>query len=112
MLDPYFSDWDATVEYSCSEYTHPLEDTYWKSKVHIYPKDVEKDAYLKDRGYHHDGHRATMEESTEEATFTACLFLREHRFSDMRWDIYHYLPCIDPKQGWGMLDLVDLDPVS
>jgi len=24
MLEAYFSDWDATVEYSCTEYTHPL----------------------------------------------------------------------------------------
>jgi len=51
MLEAYFSNWDATVEYSCNNYTHPLENIYWKLKVHIFPKDVEKYAYLKDRGY-------------------------------------------------------------
>ena len=112
MLENYFSDWDGVVEYSCIEYTHPLENTYWKSKVLIFPKDVEKDAYLKDRGYRHDGHRATMEESMEEAAFTACLFLREQRFGNMRWDIHRYLPRLDPEQGWGMLEPTDLDPVS
>jgi len=70
MLEAYFSDWDAIVDYSCTEYMHPLEITYLKSKVRIFPKDVEKDAYLKDKGYRHDGHRATMEESMEEAAFT------------------------------------------
>jgi len=111
-LEAYFSHWDGAVEYSCIEYTHPLENTYWKSKVLIFTKDVEKDAYLKDRGYRHDGHRATMEESMEEAAFTACLFLREYRFGNMRWDIHRYLPRIDPEQGWGMLEPADLDPVS
>ena len=27
ILEAYFSDWDATVEYSYTEYTHPLGDT-------------------------------------------------------------------------------------
>ena len=48
----------------------------------------------------------------DEAAFTACLFLREPHFGDMRWDIYHYLPRLDPEQGWGMLEPADLDPVS
>ena len=53
-----------------------------------------------------------MEESMEEAAFTACLFLREQRFGNMRWDIHHYLPCLGPEQEWGMLERADLDPVS
>ena len=28
MLETYFSNWDAAVEYSYIEYTHPLENTY------------------------------------------------------------------------------------
>jgi hypothetical protein len=30
MLSAYFANWHPAVEYICWEYTHPLEDTYWK----------------------------------------------------------------------------------
>ena len=33
LLQTYYSDWDAAVEYACEEHTHPLEDTYWKVRV-------------------------------------------------------------------------------
>jgi hypothetical protein len=32
MLSAYFADWHPAVEYVCWEYTHPLEDTYWKAR--------------------------------------------------------------------------------
>jgi hypothetical protein len=28
ILVHYYADWNATMEYVCNEYTHPLEDTY------------------------------------------------------------------------------------
>ena len=31
ILQTYYGDWDAAVEYVCTERTHPLEDTYWKT---------------------------------------------------------------------------------
>jgi hypothetical protein len=55
ILIHYYADWNATVEYVCNEYTHPLEDTYWKSKVCIFPRDEEKEAYQLDRNYIHGG---------------------------------------------------------
>ena len=39
MLQTYYGDSDAAVEYVCEEYTHPLEDTYWKTRVCITIKD-------------------------------------------------------------------------
>ena len=35
ILETYYGDWDAAVEYVCNEHTHPLEDTYWKTRVCI-----------------------------------------------------------------------------
>jgi hypothetical protein len=43
------------MEYVCNEYTHPLEDTYWKSRVCIFPRDEEKEANQLDRNYIHGG---------------------------------------------------------
>ena len=45
MLQTYYGDWDAAVKYVCEEHTHPLEDTYWKTRVCISIKDEQKDAY-------------------------------------------------------------------
>ena len=28
ILQTYYADWDAAMEYVCEEHTHPLEDTY------------------------------------------------------------------------------------
>jgi hypothetical protein len=42
MLAAYFADWHPAVEYVCWEYMHPLEDTYWKARASIFPKDEEK----------------------------------------------------------------------
>ena len=39
ILQTYYGDWDAAVEYICIECTHRLEDTYWKTRVCITIKD-------------------------------------------------------------------------
>jgi hypothetical protein len=36
MLAAYFDDWNPAMEYVCWEYTHPLEDTYWKLRASIF----------------------------------------------------------------------------
>ena len=45
MLQTYYGDWDAAVEYIYEDHTHPLEDTYWKTRVCISIKDEQKEAY-------------------------------------------------------------------
>ena len=48
ILQANYTDWDPTVKYVCNEYTHPLEDTYWKTRVCISIRDGEKEAYQLD----------------------------------------------------------------
>ena len=45
ILQTYYADWDAAMEYVCNEHTHPLEDTYWKTRVCISIRDGENEAY-------------------------------------------------------------------
>jgi hypothetical protein len=111
MLSAYFADWHPAVEYVCWEYTHPLEDTYWKARASIFPKDEEKGAYQLDRMYAHMGRRATMEDSIEDAAFEACMGLRYLRFDSMKHDIHRYLPRAHPDLGWAMMDPVQLEPL-
>jgi hypothetical protein len=42
MLSAYFADWHPTMEYVCWEYTHPLEDTYWKERASIFLRMMKK----------------------------------------------------------------------
>ena len=44
ILHTYYTDQDVAMEYVCEEYTHPLEDTYWKTWVCISIKDKQKEA--------------------------------------------------------------------
>jgi hypothetical protein len=106
MLAAYFTDWNLAVEYVCWEYTHPLEDTYWKARASIFPRDEEKGEYQLDKMYSHMGHRATMEASIEDAAFEACMGLRYLRFDSMKHDVHHYFPRAHPILGWAMMDPV------
>ena len=45
ILQTYYADWDAVVEYVYEEHTHHLEDTYWKTRACISIRDEEKEAY-------------------------------------------------------------------
>ena len=64
------------MEYVCTERTHPLEDTYWKTRVCISIRDGEKEAYQLDSNYAHHTHCVTMEDSIEDATVVDCMGLR------------------------------------
>jgi hypothetical protein len=113
MLVAYFGDWNSAVEYVCWEYTHPLEDTYWKSRASIFfPKDEEKETYQLDRMYSHTGRRATMEASIEDVAFEACMGLRYLRFDSMKHDAHCYFPHAHPVLGWAMMDPVQLEPLA
>lgn len=75
VLINYYADWNAVVEYVCFKYTHPLEDTYWKTRVSIFSRDEELEAYKLEALYKHHGRRATMEDSMDDAAFEALLDL-------------------------------------
>ena len=76
------------MEYVCNEHTHPLEDTYWNTRVCISIRDGEKEAYQLDLSYAHHAHCATMEDSIEDAAAVACMGLHGRRFNDMKEDQY------------------------
>jgi len=104
ILQTYYVDWDAAVEYVCNVYTHPLEDTYWKTSVCIYIRDEEKEAYQLDVSYLHHARRATMEDGIEDAAIEACMGLRGRHFEDMKEDQYRFLPHQHPELEWAMMD--------
>ena len=88
ILQTYYADWDAAMEYVCEEHTHPLEDTYWKTRACISLRDEEKEAYQLDASYSHHARRATMEDGIEDAAAEACMGLYGRRFEDMKEDQY------------------------
>ena len=100
------------MEYVCKEHTHPLEDTYWKTRVCISIWDEEKEAYQLDSNYAHDAHCATMEDSIEDAAVVACMGLCGCRFDDMKEDQYHFLPRQHRNLGWAIMDHEGMDPTT
>ena len=96
ILQTYYADWDAAMEYVCEEQTHPLEDTYWKTRACISIRDEEKEAYQLDLNYTHWAHCATIEDSIEDAASEACMGLRGHH----------------PKLEWAIMDPKGIDPTT
>jgi len=80
LLQAYYSDMETTVEYFYEENKHPLEDTYWKSRVCSSVWDEAKRAFRVYSVYNHRVSRATMEESMDDVAFEAYLGLRARRF--------------------------------
>ena len=76
LLQAYNSDTETTMEYFCEENKHPLEDTYWKSRVCSSVWDEAKRAFRVYSVYNHRVSRATMEESMDDVAFEAYLGLR------------------------------------
>ena len=77
LLQAYNSDTETAVEYFFEENKHPLEDTYWKSRVCSSVWDEAKRAFRVYSVYNHRVSRATMEEN---------MGLRSRHFGDMMED--------------------------
>jgi len=86
LLQAYNSDMETAVEYFFEENKHPLEDTYWKSRVCISIWDEAKRAFRVYLVYNHRISRATMEESIDDADFEAYMGLHARCFGDMMDD--------------------------
>ena len=103
-LQTHYADWDAAVVYVCEEHTHPLEDTYWKTRACISIRDEEKEAYQLDTSYSHHARRATMEDGIEDAAAEAYMGLHARRFEDMKEDQHQFLPRQHRELEWAMMD--------
>ena len=110
ILQTYYADWDTAMEYVYNKHTHPLEETYWKTRVCISIQDGKKEAYQLDSNYVHHAHCATMEDSVEDAAAAAYMGLRGRRFEDMKEDQYRFLPRQHPQLEWVMMDPQGMDP--
>ena len=100
------------MEYVCEEYTHPLEDTYWKTRVCLSIWDEEKEAYQLDASYSHHARSATMEDGIEDVAAEAYMGLYGRRFEDMKEDQYRFLPHQHPELEWAMMDPQGTDPTT
>jgi hypothetical protein len=103
---------ETTVEYFCEENQHPLEDTYWKSRVCIFVWDEGKRAFRVYSVYNHIVSRATIEESMDDAAFEAYMGLHAQRFGDMMEDQFRFLPRYHHELGWVMMEPEGLDPTA
>ena len=91
---------------------HPLEDTYWKTRVCISIRDGEKEAHQLDSNFVHHAHCAIIEDSIEDAAAVACMGLCGRCFDDMNEDQYHFLPRQHPDLAWAIMDPEVIDPTT
>ena len=114
LLTDHYADWNASVHYTCFRFTHPLENTYWKTIVTISARNEELKASEVEIAHRHMGRRATMEDSIEAAAYHAWVTLRGNRFDAIRQGHDRHLPRADKdlEDGWGMLEPLGLDATA
>jgi hypothetical protein len=74
MLDTYYYDWEATLEYRCKEYIHPLMNSYWETELWVKTIDPTTREPKVESKFVTRVSRATIETSMEDVAYNAFVF--------------------------------------
>ena len=89
MLEYYYPDLQATLEYHTTEHSHPLIGSSWDTRLLVKTPNIRKiDAVVT-----HHVNRATAERSMEDAASIALAYYRGRLSDDKKDDGLLYYPC-------------------
>jgi hypothetical protein len=69
-----FYDWEATLEYRCKEYSHPLMESYWETKLWVKKMDPTTKEPKVESKFITQVSQATVETSMEDVAYNAFVF--------------------------------------
>jgi len=102
MLECYYPDLQATLEYHTTEHSHPLIGSSWDTRLLIKTPNIRKiDAVVT-----HHVSRATAERSMEDAASIALAYYRGRLSDDKKDDGLLYYPCYLPKENSWTIEVV------
>lgn len=110
-----YEDWgNVKLEYICYRFTHPLAPTHWKAILELSIYDFVTASWEVESRFTHQGVRATMDHSMDDAAHGAWLNLHGRRHhvicNNNRND--HFLPYAHPTMGWAFKDPWEEDMVT
>ena len=90
-LNHYYLDLQATLEYCCTEYRHPLRRSLWDVELIIKTLDATKGNRRVELKHLSRISRDTVKESMADAAYQALFFYRGRCFEEAQYDAtYHY----------------------
>jgi hypothetical protein len=106
-LDTYYYDWEATLEYRCKEYNHPMMDSYWETELWVKTIDPTTRKPKVESKFITRVSWATVETSMEDVAYNAFVFYHG-LYSDktLKGALWHF-PCFLHDKGVWTVPLAD-----
>ena len=100
VLDDYFTDLHASINYYCAEYQHPLEATFWKVELVVTTWNDIKNAHEVETVHSATARWAYALDGMEDATQDAYIYYHGRHFDSMKEDRFRFLPRNDHEGNW------------
>jgi len=100
VLDDYYPDLHASINYHCAEYHHPLEATFWKVELVVTAWNDIKHGHEVEMVHRAPARRAHALDGMEDVAQEAYIHYHGRRFEAMREDRFRYLPRNDHEGNW------------
>jgi hypothetical protein len=106
-LDNYYYDWEATLEYHCWEYSHPLVDSYWETELWVKTIDPTTKESKVESKFITRVSWATVETSMEDVAYNAFVYYHGlHSDKTLQGALRHF-PCLLHDKGVWTVPLAD-----
>jgi len=103
-LNHHYSDLQATLEYYCTEYKHPLRRSLWDADQVVKTLDATKGIQKVESKHISRISRDTVKESMADAAYQALIFYRGRRFEEVQYNgTYHYPRFMPEKMTWAIV---------
>jgi hypothetical protein len=103
-LDTHYHEWEATLEYRCKEYSHPMMNSYWETKLLVKTVDPTTRMPKEESKFVTQVSRATVETSMEDVAYNAFVFYHGLRSSKtLKGALRHFLYFLHDKGVWTIL---------
>jgi hypothetical protein len=106
-LDTYYHDWEATLEYRCKEYIHPLMNSYWETELRVKTIDHTTRVPKVESKFITRVSRTTVETSMEDVAYNAFVFYHGLRSDKTMKGALRHFPCFLHDKGIWTVQLAD-----
>jgi len=102
-LNHHYPDLQATLEYCCTEYKHPLRRSLWDAELVVKTLDATKGIRKVESKHISRISRDTVKESMADAAYQALIFYRGRCFEEVLYNAtYHYPRFMPEKMTWAI----------
>jgi hypothetical protein len=106
-LDNYYYDWEATLEYRCKEYNHPLVDSYWETELWVKTVDPTTKEPKVESKFITRVSQATVETSMEDVAYNAFVYYHGLRSDKTLQGVLRHFPYLLQDKGVWTMPLAD-----